>query len=98
MPAAICHAKGHVKSECEKLRRGQEQARGRKPVALVKTRNCMFHAGNMDRHRVVTQVESARLTGTKCGPAVLDISSCTGDHCRASAFPFQKRTFPFHHE
>ena len=34
-----CHAKGHVRSECEKLRRGQEQSRGRKPVALVKSRN-----------------------------------------------------------
>ena len=38
-----CHTKGHVRSECEKLRRDQEQPRGKEPVALVKTRNCMFH-------------------------------------------------------
>ena len=37
-----CHAKGHVRSECEKLRRGQEQSRGRKPVALVKSRILCF--------------------------------------------------------
>ena len=41
----------------------------------------MFHAGNTDGHGIVTQVESARLTDTRCGPGVLDISGCTGDHC-----------------
>ena len=30
-----CHAKGHVRSECKKLRRGQEQSRGKKSVTLV---------------------------------------------------------------
>ena len=72
---------GHVKSECERLRRGQEQSRGKKPVALVKLRNRVFRSRNMDGHRVVTQVESARLADSRCGPGVLDISGCTGDHC-----------------
>ena len=76
-----CHAKGHVKSECEKLRRGQEQSRGRKPVALVKSRNFVFQSGNTDGHGVVTQVESARLTDSRCSPDVVNTSDCTGDHC-----------------
>ena len=76
-----CHAKGHVRSECEKLRRGQEQSRGRKPVALVKSRNVVFQSGNTDGHGVVTQVESARLTDSRCSPDVVNTSDCTGDHC-----------------
>ena len=75
-----CHAKGHVRSECEKLRRGQEQSRGRKPVALVKSRNVVFRSGNTDGHGVVTRVESARLTDSRCSP-VVNTSDCTGDHC-----------------
>ena len=35
----------------------------------------------MDGHRIVTQ---ARLTDTRCGPRVLVISGCTGDHCDGS--------------
>ena len=76
-----CHAKGHVRSECEKLRRGQEQSRGRKPIALVKSRNFVFQSGNTDGHGVVTQVESARLTDSRCSPDVVNTSDCTGDHC-----------------
>ena len=76
-----CHAKGHVRSECEKLRRGQEQSRGIKPVALVKSRNFVFQSGNTDGHGVVTRVESVRLTDSKCSPDVVSTSDCTGDHC-----------------
>ena len=76
-----CHAKGHVRSECEKLRRGQEQSRGRKPVALVKSRNFVFQSGNIDGHGVVTHVESAGLTDSRCSPDVVNTSDCTGDHC-----------------
>ena len=76
-----CHAKGHVRSECEKVRRGQEQSRGRKPVGLVKSRNQMFQSGKMDGHGIVTQVESARLTDSRCSPDSLNTSDHTRDHC-----------------
>ena len=76
-----CHAKGHVRSECEKLKRGQKQSRGRKPVALVKSRSREFHSGNMDGHGIVTRVESVWLTDSRCSPDVVDTSDCTGDHC-----------------
>ena len=78
---SYCHAKGHVRSECEKLRSGEEQSRGRKSVALVKSRNRVLLSRNTDDHGIVTQIESARLTDTRCGPDVLDISGCTVDHC-----------------
>ena len=74
-----CHA--HPGSECEKLRRGQEQSRGRKPVALVKSRNRVFHSGNTDSHGIVSPVESVRLTDSRCSPDSLDTSDHTGDHC-----------------
>ena len=41
----------------------------------------MFQSGNTDGHRVVTRVESARLTDSRCSPDVLNTSDCTGDHC-----------------
>ena len=68
-----CHTKGHVRSECGKLRKGQEQSKGSRPVALVKSRNRVFYTGNMDGHGIVTQVESATLTDTRCDPDVLNI-------------------------
>ena len=70
-----------MRSECEKLKRGQEQSRGRKPVALVKSRNVVFQSGNTDDHRVVTRVESARLTDSRCSPDVVNTNDRTGDHC-----------------
>ena len=41
----------------------------------------MFHLGNTDGHGIVTQVESARLTGSRCSPDNLDTSDRTGDCC-----------------